>query len=407
MHRLADRRNVLKRLVGSTVLVCALPLFVSACAAEDPFPKVDELHDLRQLVALSKPPPSPTNLYADDPRAAALGKVLFEDTRLSSCDAVACSNCHPMPRFVTSLERTGGCFGTTTRNAPTLINVAFRNWFYWDGQKDSLWSHSALPLTRQSEMASSPEELREDLQHLTETDGTTPTYRNRYAELFGAQPQEHSPNQVVANFGKSIEAYLRTLVQVESPFDTALREFVRAAENDIAEGAEEKRVRNLPNYLGLKVFTRKGCILCHNGSMLSDEAFHNLGVDQHGAQDRGRAEGMELVQSDPLNGAGEFSDDREAGSRKLVGMARSLPPEGAEGAFKTPSLRNVAISGPYLHTGKLTTLAEVIDFYDRGGDKPGTYMGTKADTQKPLDLTEEEKEALLDLLESLTANSLR
>lgn len=373
--------------------VLAAVLCTVAACGEPPFPSTSELDHLNGLLKLRTPPPSPTNQYADDEAAAALGQSLFHDASLSSCDAVACSNCHPMPTLASTQELNGGCFGRTTRNAPTLWNAAFRRWFYWDGQKDSLWAHAELPLTRDSEMASTPAELQGKLQM---------KYAAPYAAIFGGEPSGHSPDRVVANFGKAMEAYLRTLVRVDAPFDDELALFIRAAKQDIAAN-EERRVRESPLFLGLRTFIRKGrCIACHKGPFLTDETFHNLGVDTHGQVDRGRAEGIERVRGDLFNAAGEFSDDPERGRIKLEGIDSDLPPEGAEGAFKTPTLRNVALSAPYMHTGKLATLDEVIEFYDRGGDPEGTFAGKRAETIIPLNLTDEEKQALRELLESLT-----
>lgn len=374
-------------------IVYALVVAPLLGCGEPPFPNSGELQQLSGLLKLRRPPPSPTNRHADDPTAAALGQRLFSDTSLSSCDAIACSNCHPMPGLVNGQELNGGCFGNTTRNAPTLWNVAFRRWFYWDGQKDSLWAHAALPLTRESEMASTPEQLQVQLQG---------KYATEYQQIFGSDPNAHTPNRVVANFGKAIEAYLRTLVRVDAPFDDELARFIESAKADIASD-EEKRVRESPLYLGLKTFLRKGrCIACHKGPMLSDEDFHNLGVDTHGVEDVGRQHGITLVRADPFNGAGEFSDDPKQGAIKLDRLEVDLLREGAAGAFKTPSLRNVALSAPYMHTGRLRTLEEVIDFYDRGGDPQGTFAGKRASTIIPLKLTDEEKVALRELLESLT-----
>jgi cytochrome c peroxidase len=377
-------------------ILAALLLLLAGCAGcEDPFPTSDELAQIEKLQRPRSLPAVPTNRWADDPKAAALGEKLFGDERLSECGKVSCATCHPSPNFSTNVRLNVGCDGArTTRNAPTLINVGFRRWFYWDGQKDSLWSHAILPLTHPGEMGATGESLRQALQA---------HHADPYADLFGAPPGAEDPDRVLANFGKAMEAYLRTLVRVHSPFDDQLREFIAAAREDIAAG-EDTRVRKLPSYLGLKTYVRTAqCIICHRGPMLSDEEFHNLGVEEVGELDPGRQKGIERALSDRFNGGGAYSDDPAAGRVKLDRIPDDLPKEGPLGAFKTPSLRNVGISAPYMHTGRYPSLEDVVDFYNRGGDPTGTFAGTRAETVVPLELKPEEKQALVELLQSLTA----
>lgn len=370
-----------------------LGLCLVACSA-DPFPSSGELEQLRALYKLATPPADPTNAWADDPAARELGAKLFEDIRLSSCGVLACASCHPAPDYVIAVDRPTGCNGAVDRNAPTLLNVGFRTWLYWDGQKDSLWAHPVLPLQRTSEMAADTALLRARLQEF---------YAEEYAAIFGKQPADEADlHRIEANFGKAIAAFLRTLVRVDSPFDDALLSFIRAAEADIAAD-EDVRVRQEPHYLGFKTFIREGrCVICHKGPHLTDESFHNLGVDEHGRVDLGRKHGMELALADPLNGKSIYSDDPNAGASKLEAMLANPPKEGTEGAFKTPSLRNVALSGPYMHNGQLATLEDVVDFYDRGGDAPGTFSGTRAETIQPLNLSAKQRKALVELLEAMT-----
>lgn len=376
------------------LIVLAAAALAAACSPPDRFPSSDELELIRGLYRSSAPPSSPTNKYASVPAAAALGKTLFEDVRLSSCGTLSCASCHPSPNFVVGAALNNGCYGNQTkRNAPTLLNVSFRRWFYWDGQKDSLWSHAILPLTRPDEMASSAAALRIVLQE---------HYGFAYAGVFGKLPDdEPDDDRLLANFGKAIEAYLRTVIRTDSPFDQELKTFIAAAEEDIAAD-EDARVRALPNYLGLETFVRKGrCIICHKGASLTDDNFHNLGVTVAEPHDEGRAVGIAKVRADIFNGAGPYSDDPVTGRVKLDRIDQDLPKEGAVGAFKTPSLRNVSLSAPYMHTGKLETLEAVVEFYNVGGDEQGTFAGSRAETLVPLKLTPSEKAALVALLKSL------
>lgn len=390
-----------------TILVLSSALLAFAGCGEDAFPSSSELDLLTGFLHLSTPPDNPTNRFQNDTRAVALGKRLFTDTRLSKCGAFACATCHPPDHnFVTNAQYNGGCNGDAVhRNAPTLLNAAFRRWLYWDGRKDSLWGHAILPFTRPEEMGGTGASLRDDLQNLTETSGA-PSYRAEYQELFGAAPATQDENQVLANFGKVMAAYIQTLVKVDAPFDDDLQAFIAAAKDDIAND-QDVRVKKLPNYLGLKTFVRTAhCSACHQGPMLSDDKFHNLGVDDQGEinDDHGVATGMQLLLADPFNAAGAYSDAPDVGRTKLDNLSQDLPPEdeGPEGAYKTASLRNVAISAPYMHNGSLATLKDVIDFYNRGGDKSGTFSGHRAKTIVKLNLTADEKTALEELLKSLT-----
>lgn len=375
------------------VLLIALSVLLG-CAAEEPFPSSDELDLLRGMYKLSHVPASPTNAFADHPGARALGAALFEDVRLSSCGVIACASCHAAPDYVIAVDRPSGCNGQVDRNAPTLLNVGFRRWLYWDGQKDSLWAHPTLPLSRTTELAADANLLRARLQEF---------YAADYAMVFGKEPAaEEDLHRVEANFGKALEAFLRTLVRVDSVFDDELRRFIAAAEEDILRGGEVQ-ARREPHYLGFRTFVREGrCALCHRGHQLTDDDFHNLGIDEGGRTDLGRERGIELVLADPLNGSSLYSDDRQLGGSKLDRIPVDLPKEGARGAFKTPSLRNVALSAPYMHNGQFATLENVIDFYDRGGDEAGTFSGKRAETIEPLYLSEKQRRALIDLLEAMT-----
>ncbi|HZH02917.1 MAG TPA: cytochrome c peroxidase [Myxococcaceae bacterium] len=381
----ASVRHLRSRLLLTSALACG----TFACGAEAPFPNLDELEELRQLQGLSRPPDSKTNAFASSPAAVALGQRLFADTRFSSC-GISCETCHPAPTFNDGRKASPGCNGLTERTAPSLLNASFGRWFYWDGRKDSLWSHAILPL-RELEMNAPPETVREKLQQ---------NYRAEYAALFGAEPAaEPDVNRVLANFGKSIEAFLRTLIQVNAPFDEELSRYVNVAAAGDASGD--------PLHLKLKTFVRTGrCTLCHKGPMLADDKFHNIGVDAAGIEDQGWEEGQKIVLADTFNGASIYSDDVVTGRGRLNSI-RSMDGDSPPlGAFKTPSLRNVAVTAPYMHNGRYTTLDEVIEFYDRGGDKEGTFTGERAETVVKLELSKEEKRALKELLESMTAKGL-
>jgi cytochrome c peroxidase len=280
-----------------------------------------------------------------------------------------------------------GCNGAVARSVPTLLNVAFNDWFYWDGRKDSLWAHPIFPLLNTVEFAADRDAVKARMQSM---------YASDYSAAFGIQPKdEPDRDRVIANFGKAMEAFLRTKIKVDAPFDSDLDRFVAAARAGTAASD--------PLYLGIKTFIRKGkCIICHKGPMLSDGAFHNLGLMQSPI-DHGHKGGIQILDGDEFKGDSIYSDDQTSGKNKLASL-QSLTDEELDGAFKTPTLRNVALTAPYMHTGAHQTLDEVIDFYDRGGDPEGTFAGKRAMTISKIGLSADEKAALKNLLMSLTGS---
>jgi cytochrome c peroxidase len=198
-------------------------------------------------------------------------------------------------------------------------------------------------------------------------------------------------NGAFANYGKALEAYLRRLVDGGARFDA----FVTGQADALT--ADE--------VAGLRLFVGKaGCVQCHGGPHFSDGQFHALGLPQTGthvpAMDLGRFTDLTALLASPLNSMGAYSDDRSAS--RLAGVDHVVP-EGAKGQFRTPSLRNVAVTAPYMHAGQLKTLEEVIDYYDRGGD---ARAGTKDPALRPLGLSADEKRTLVAFLGTLTGAAL-
>lgn len=380
MNLRSSRAVVLVIVTGSFGLTAG-----SGCGGEAAFPSAEETSQLTSLRKLRTPPRSPTNQYADNPAAAALGKKLFHDDGMSGCGAASCASCHKLPAFTFDADAPTGCGGKAGRNAPTLLNVAFSDWLGWDGRKDSVWSQAMFPLLNPVEMAATPETARARIES---------TYAAEYTAAFGVAPSAaKSDDELLSFFGKAVEAYQRTLIAVDAPFDDKLDQFLAAA----AAGKAEQD----PFYLPLKTFVRNGqCIICHKGPMLSDGLFHNVGLQQSG-MDHGRKTAIDGLLTDAWNGAGAYSDDKRAGGNKLDAL-KTLTDADKDGAFKTPTLRNVALTAPYMHTGKVASLADVVEFYNRGGDAAGTFPGLRTATIVPLNLTAEEKAALVTLLESLT-----
>ncbi len=371
-------------LVGALGLSCTPP--------EEPFPNQDELEVLQSLHTPSPlPPRDPTNKYGDNPAAAALGQRLFNDPSLSSCGEVSCKSCHDGEGRSVDTAVARGCNGTLTgRNPPTVLNAGYSTWFMWDGRADRLWNQALLPLL-------SPVEMNADAEHLKRR--LEADYADEYLAVFDKEISAESDlNRVLANFGKAIAAYERTLNRNDAPFDQDVRRFLQAVE---AGKAEED-----PAYLGLKTFVRKGqCSACHKGPMLSDDQFHNIGVKDVSDSQRGVAAAASSMLEWTFNSAGPYSDAPGGIESTRLQRLRSDLHEKAselEGAYKTPTLRNVKLTAPYMHTGEVKTLEDVIELYDKGGEPVGNYAGAVSVTIKRLDLTGEEKKALVRLLESMT-----
>ena len=348
------------------------------------------------------PPPNPTNRVADDPEAARLGQLFFFDTRFSKDGTVACATCHSPFHGFADVEATSLGAGRGTRNAPTLLNVAYNRWQFWDGRADTLWSQALGALEGEAEQAGT----RLQYAHLVHQH-----YDEAYETVFGALPDlenttrfptdgrpgdstfdgmsetdQHAVNTVFANIGKAIEAYERLLISRNAPFDR----FV--AGDAAAISSEAKR--------GLKTFIGKGvCILCHDTPTFTDNEFHNLGIPQGTLpEDAGRYAGISLLLADPFNGGGVYSDDTAVATR-ILNFLEPIPRH--QGEFKTPTLRNVSLTAPYFHTGEFPTLESVIEFNNVGGTG-GNFVGQRERTLEPLGLSEQEKADLVEFLETLT-----
>jgi cytochrome c peroxidase len=277
-----------------------------------------------------------------------------------------------------------------------LWNVAYQRWFFWDGRADSLWAQSLQPLHSEREMGASPE-------HILNVVSGDPALTIAYESLFGSVANigttgRPSLDRFVSNLGKTIEAYQRRIISTDAPFDrfvTGLRSSEPQVEHAISESAQR----------GLKLFAGRGqCVLCHAGPNLADGEFHNVGLPRRAGSppDKGRFVGIRKLQEDRFNGLNEFSDDRSLGAniklRYLIVKLTNL------GEFKTPTLRNIAETAPYMHDGRFATLKEILDFYSELPGEP--VYGHREETLKPLNFTEREKEDLVAFLESLTGAAL-
>jgi cytochrome c peroxidase len=397
----------------------------------------DEVRALLQLSPLPDPPADPTNRYADEPRAARLGQFLFFDKRFSASGAVSCSTCHqPALAFtdgkhfgeVESVIRGGSAAGAEPpaappadgpgakhldRHTPSLINVAYNRWFFWDGRADSLWAQPLQPLEDAREHATT----RLEIAHAF---GADPDLARAYEATFGALPDLADPQRfppkgkpgvaewdamaaadqsaidgVYANFGKALAAYERRLVSRSSPFD----EFVAGVR---AGDLGRQRALSPQAREGLRLFVGPArCVRCHSGPNFTDREFHDNRVPTltgEPRRDGGRNRGIPMVQADRFNGTGPFSD---APSGDAADKLHFLPRSGDSWSeFKTPSLRNVELTAPYMHQGQLATLDDVLAYYNTLEAAVPTHSPER--TLMPLQLPDESLAALREFLRSLT-----
>lgn len=320
-------------------------------------------------------PEDHSNKYELRMEAAVLGRALFNDTRLSGNGQVACASCHSADKQFQDGRPLGQGIGTGKRRTMPVMGAAYSPFLFWDGRKDSAWSQALGPLEDPAEHGANRVRLvKLVLAH----------YKDKYQAVFGPMPglgtlpDDASPvgttaeqaawaampdssrvlvNQVFANMGKSIAAFERTLSYGESRFD-------RYAEATAAGDARGQEVLSQQEVRGLRLFLTKGqCVTCHNGPLLTDHAFHNTGIPSfaQASPDRGRADGVARLLQDEFNCLGRYSDAKPQQCGELQFLASN--DAGQLGAFRTPSLRNVAERAPYMHAGQFSTLTQVVEHY--------------------------------------------
>jgi len=272
----------------------------------------------------------------------ALGERLFYDPIVSRDGKLSCASCHdPRNAFTDAKPVSVGVFGRRgTRRVPALINRGYGSAFFWDGRAANLEEQALQPIQNPNELGMTTQEV---LQRLT----NDREYRRQFQAAFQSDPNAENLAQALASF-------VRSILSGDSPVDRYLN-------GDT--GALSPAARR-----GFDIFRGKAnCTACHLGPNFTDEQFHNTGVAWRDGK---------------LLDTGRFA---------VTGK------EGDQGAFKTPTLREVARTFPYMHDGSLATLAQVIDFYNRGGN-PNPHLDPEL---HPLKLTPQEKQALLAFLKAL------
>ncbi len=390
-------RELFARLAGA---ICLLAALAAPAAAEDESAPVwdpVELGMLRGLWigSLSPPPPDPSNRFAEDPRAADLGERIFFDTRFSDNGEVACATCHPPEIYFTDGLALSQGIGETGRGAPSLIGTAYSPWLYWDGRRDSHWSQALVPLE-------TPVEQGFERGRVLAVIAGDPGYRTAYEEIFGplpgAEADDEAVNRGFANVGKSLAAFERRLLPEAAPFDA----YVEA----VLEGRDTEGLLTPEEIAGLKLFIGEAaqCTRCHNSPMFSNFGFHNIGLVElkRGVRkyDFGRSRGFKKALADPFRCEGPYSDAK-AGECPEEEFVRTWGVE-LTGAFKVPTLRNVAATAPYMHDGRFASLEEVLEHYN---NPPLGRLGHQE--LNPLDLSPVQIEQIIAFLGTLTGPAPR
>ena len=325
----------------ASAIVTALPLFHDLRAGLWRRPgrvRIDTVSSLPgglgRLPALPEDPENPLT-----PAKFKLGQQLFEDARLSGDESLSCASCHPKELgYADGMPFSEGAQGKPMpRHTPTILNSAYNRYINWDGKFATIRQLVPAVLANPKNM-----NMQDDAVLLSRLE-SVPEYREQFHEVFGGPP---SKDRVTL----AIDAYVRGLTTPNSPFDR-----YAAGDKNALTDAQQR---------GLVLFVGKAdCAMCHRGPNFADDQFHALGI-------RGADEGR----------------------YKVTGV------EADRYAFKTPTLRNVELTAPYMHDGSVSTLRGVIDLYNNGGgqQQPRSLLLRK------LYLTEKEKSDLVAFLESLT-----
>jgi cytochrome c peroxidase len=332
------------------------------------------------------PVPTPT----DNPITSAkidLGKKLFMDRRLSHNNTLSCAMCHVPEQGFTSNEL-GTAIGmegrSLRRNAPTIYNVAYIEQLFDDGREFSLENQVLGPLTNQDEMANP------SIGYVIEKIKIMPDYRGLFEHVFDGK----GPNVVA--IGQAIASYERSLLSANSPFDRW-----RYGGDSKAMTAQEIQ--------GFRLFTGKAqCFSCHTigekSALFTDNGFHNTGIGWSQAMSSNKTKYRVRLAPGVYVEVDEKSiHSNSEPTQGDVGRYEVTLNPADRWAYRTPTLRNVALTGPYMHDGSIQTLKEVVEFYDKGGiDNVG-----KDTLLKPLNLTSVEKSELVAFLRALTGDNVK
>ncbi len=364
--------------------VLSVLVALSACSERVAVELPDDVRRRAERATPVPPVPSdPTNSVADVAAAAHFGRWLFFDERLSGPGTFSCASCHDPALAFSDGKPLGEAIAVGSRHTPSLLNVAHHRWLGWDGRSDSIWAQALRPMEHPAEMGGD----RNAIASLIQRDDLL---REAYESIFGEIPDvlnEDTVMRVMANLGKALAAYQRTLLSGDAPFDRFM-----AGTGELSMAAQR----------GMALFFGEAeCWECHAGPLFTDNEFHNIGIPPRGGglpRDEGRFVGSAIVRDDPFNAAGAFSDAPK-GTWATVVRSTRVDPE-TWGAFKTPSLRNVSRTPPYMHAGQFDSLEKVIQFYStlEGAVQLDHHQES---VLVPLELSDQEQRDLVAFLDAL------
>ena len=373
----------MKSVLMAVLLLVGLLLVVPALAGDE-----KKATDAGALLGL---PPVP--IPADNPQTPekiALGELLFNDTRFSKTGDVSCATCHDAAKAFTDspLEVSEGIRGLTgTRNAPTVVNSVFFTTFFWDGRSPSLEDQALHPFTNPVEMGLPDHEpiltiVRKD-----------PEYVKAFQEVFGKTGEAVTMKEVT----QAIASFERTQVAGNSPFD---RFWFGGEETALTE--QQKR--------GFELFVNEGrCVSCHvieqTTAVFTDNRFHNIGVGINDIQGDVPALAGAFLQAEKTLAEVDVEVLSNAKTSELGRFAVTRDFDGL-GAFKTPTLRNIALTAPYFHDGSAETLRDTVVHYNNGGvtnegDPVNDFLSGGI---RPLNLDDDQIDALVAFMEALTSS---
>jgi len=335
----------------------------------------------------------PTAIYPENnpqtPEKIALGEKLFNDKRFSTTGEISCATCHDAKKAFTDspLKVSEGINKLTgTRNAPTVINAIFFETMFWDGRSPDLEDQALHPFVNPVEMG------LKDHQPILDIIKSDADYTDAFKTVFGKSGDDVTMREVTM----AIAAFERTIVSGDSPFD---RYNYGGEVNALTE--QQKK--------GFDLFVNEGrCVSCHvieqTQALFTDNRFHNIGVGINDIQEEVPALAGEYIKA---NLSVKEVDVKVLTDKRSSELGRFALTTGFDdlGSFKTPTLRNIAVTAPYMHDGSLATLRDVVVHYNNGGV---TVEGNPVNDFlsggiRPLNLTDEEIDALVAFMEALTS----
>ena len=319
----------------------------------------------------------------------ALGELLFNDKRFSTTKEVSCSTCHlPEKAFTDSPLKVSEGINKLkgTRNAPTVINAVYAETLFWDGRSPSLEDQALHPFVNPVEMGLKD---HEPILNIVRSD---PDYQKRFKAVFGKSAKDITINEVI----QAIAAFERTIISGNSPFD----HWYYGGEEDALTEAQKR---------GFNLFINEGrCVSCHlieqTQATFTDNLFHNIGVGINDIQEDVPELAGEFIQADATASEVDVQVLTDKRTSELGRFAISRNFDGV-GAFRTPTLRNIAVTAPYMHDGSIETLRDVVVHYNNGGvtnegDPVNDFLSGGI---RPLNLSESQIDDLVAFMESLTS----